>query len=253
MLDKSNYFNSFIAACNHNILNADNQESKQALSYLLSRGIEKETIKAHNLGYCLASQYIPLKFKKFEGRSSVWDISKFLHGRIIVPVYGEFSRPVGFSTREFLFSSDVKWWNMPYPFQTGSNLYLLHKAKREIFDQDKVYVVEGYFDALLLYQRGLKNVVAIMGTQITNVQLALIFRYAANICFCFDSDENKAGEKAQKKSLEMIRELNYHDRVTVIDGLPVGEDPASYVLEHGLNNFLNYERVLTPEDLGYVV
>jgi len=131
-------------------------------------------------------------------------------------------------------------------------LFLMDKARVSMYSNNRVYVVEGYVDALTLYQNGLKNVVALMGTALTTRKLALISRYCNNVCFCFDVDENESGQKASDTSIILVNKYSFCDDIAVIDSIPVGNDPDSYVRKFGLDSYLKHERVLHEKDIRLI-
>ena len=158
----------FIQECHQNLLDGNTDETAKARLYLKKRHLTDETLKLHNIGYCLKGQDIPdaVKFygKKEDERTNS-GYAYFINGRVTVPVYSEFGHAVGIATRKPTFEDGNTWWNLPKPFKKGQHLFLLNKARQEIFKKNKVVIVEGYMDAILLYQEGLHEVVALMGTK----------------------------------------------------------------------------------------
>lgn len=239
----------FVERCNQNLLNSSNDECANAMKYLLQRHIKVETIQDLKIGYCMSNErdmsevrkYCNGDYNQVDGEK---DYSYFIKGRIIVPVFAEFGEAVGFATRKPTFEKGNTWWNLPKPFKKGQYLYLLDKTRKDIFDTNKVYLVEGYVDAILLYQEGIRNVCSIMGTALTSRKIGLIVRYCNSICLCFDSDENNSGQKAQEKSVFLLNEFGYGDFLSVIN-LPVGVDPDEYVVKYGPKDLLNQEKQLS--------
>lgn len=251
--------NSFIKECNDSLFDKGIEENVNAMDYLQFRGITEETIRLNNIGYCPVEKAIPesilyfgaeLKYKNPEDRKSFNGLSYFISGRLIVPVYDEFGICVGFATRKPTFKSGETWWNLPSPFYKGKHLFLLSQVKQEIISKNKVYLVEGYMDALYLCQAGLKNTTSIMGTALTMRKIGLVARYASNVCICFDVDKNSSGQIASKKAICQLYKLNFCENISVIDTLPVGVDPDDYVKKNGLDAFLKHERVLDDYDIN---
>ena len=243
----------FISACHDNIFD-NSKGSKNALEYLLSRNITEESIRYHRIGYRYNNTDLPYGIRKYgKNEESTCDYSFFINGKVIVPVYTEFGSPVGLASRTPSHDKGNKWWNLPKPFHKGNHLYLLDKSRKHIFDNDKVYIVEGYIDAILLYQNGLKNVCALMGTALTNRKIGLIARYTNNICLCLDEDENESGQKARDTSVISLNRFAFCNDISVIDGLSKGEDPADYISKYSLEDFLATERTLKHSEILKVV
>ncbi|HLZ19614.1 MAG TPA: toprim domain-containing protein, partial [Smithellaceae bacterium] len=110
----------------------------------------------------------------------------------------------------------------------GKNLYGLNKTKEAIRQSGFCLIVEGYFDAISLYNAGIRNVVATLGTALTRDHLELLRRYTLNVVALFDPDV--AGRKALDRSLELFLGANMHARALV---LPDGYDPDDYVKTFG--------------------
>jgi len=244
--------NSFVRECNKCLVSQSTGDIQNAMEYFEFRGITKETIKLHCLGYCSTDMILPEEIKNFGselnkdlGKDFGRDLSYFISGRIIVPVYDEFGEIVGLATRKPTFQSGETWWNLPAPFYKGRHLFLLNRAKKSIFDNNKSYIVEGYMDALYLFQKGLTNVVAIMGTALTARKIALIARYCDNVCSCFDVDKNEAGQIATNKAICQIYKLNFCETISMVKDLPIGEDPDVFVQKNGLKALLDKEKILT--------
>lgn len=246
---------SFIIKSHQNLLSQYNSECQNAMEYLQLRGITLDTIIEHKIGYCQSDEVIEDSIRFFgnelisESDEYQRDLSYNIRGRIIVPVFDEFGTAVGLATRKPSLNAGETWWNMPSPFYKGRHLFLLDKAKQEIYNQNKVYLVEGYMDALFLYQSGIKNVVSIMGTALTTRKIGLIARYCDNVCVCFDMDKNQSGQEASKKSICQIHKFNFCESISTMVGLPIGVDPDEYVQKHGVEDFLSKEYILSREEI----
>ncbi len=105
-------------------------------------------------------------------------------------------------------------------------------AKDEIRRLDKAILVEGYMDLISLYQSGIKNVVAVSGTALTEEQVQLLSRYTKNVVLLFDADT--AGIKAAMRSIELLLKRDFEIKIV---SLPQGEDPDSYVNNYGKEKF----------------
>jgi DNA primase len=150
-------------------------------------------------------------------------------GRLIFPIYDVSGRVVGFGGR-LLGPGEPKYLNSPESpiFSKGKLLYGLNWAKQAARRDERMLVVEGYFDVARLIGAGIESVVAPMGTALTEDQARLVRRYTDRVFLLYDSD--KAGLKATFRSGdEMLRQGASVQVVT----LPEGDDPDSFVREHG--------------------
>ena len=150
-------------------------------------------------------------------------------GRLIFPIYDVSSRVVGFGGR-LLGPGEPKYLNSPESpiFSKGKLLYGLNWAKQAARRDERMLVVEGYFDAVRLIGAGIESVVAPMGTALTEDQAKLVRRYTDRVYLLYDSD--KAGLKATFRSGDEL--LRQGASVQVVT-LPDGEDPDSFVRAHG--------------------
>lgn len=248
------YLNQFVRQCHSNILNKGSSEIRAALDYLHKRKITDSTIEKHLIGYCPSLQNVPNEIC-FYGKNCIsyngngQGFSSFIKGRVIVPIYSEFNILEGFATRTPSFEAGNSWWNISKPFHKGNHLFLLNTARKSIFDKNKVYLVEGYMDALYLSQEGLDNVVSIMGIYLTPRKVSLVARYCNNICICLDVDKNQSGQKAQNKIIAILNKFGFYESISVIDGIPEGEDPDEFVAKNGIDVFLGKERKLTESEI----
>jgi DNA primase len=246
------HLEQFIKNCHNNIL-CNNAESNRAKDYLIDeRGLTLETIKKHNIGYCNAYGKLPEEITFFGRDKKDGDkgFAYFIKGRLIVPVYNEFGESIAFATRKPSVEPGNTWWNCPY--KKGNHLFLLDKARKSMFDNNKVYLVEGYMDALVLYQEGLHNVVGLMGVSISSRKMGLIIRYCNNICMCLDVDASEAGQKAQEEAICILKKFDFCESISVLDGMPVDKDPDIFVLENSLKELLSKERKLTVAEMAKI-
>lgn len=242
------YLNQFIHRCNNN-LKLQSAEVDKANIYLSKRGINRDSIALHKIGYCLNNEKISneIKFYGKDIKENDEGYSYFIKGRLVIPIYTEFGRVVGFATRKPTSEPGNTWWNCP--FKKGNHLFLLDKARRVIFDNNKIYLVEGYIDALVLQQAGLKSTVSLMGKMMSPRKVGLIARYCDNVCICLDVDKNQAGQNAQTKIIHDLRKFDFCESISVIEGLPIGIDPDEYVIKNGLKDLLALERKLSDSEI----
>jgi DNA primase len=150
-------------------------------------------------------------------------------GRLMFPLVDQRGRVLGFGGRT-LKDETPKYLNSPEGplYQKGRLLYGLYQARRAIADSDEVVVVEGYTDVLGLVQAGVGNVVASMGTALTDAQVGLMLRFTSNVTFMFDAD--RAGTEAMLRSGELARGHSLRPMVAL---LPGGRDPADVAVAEG--------------------
>ena len=150
-------------------------------------------------------------------------------GRLMFPLVDHRGRVVGFGGRT-LKDENPKYLNSPEGplYQKSQLLYGLYQARRAIAEADEVIVVEGYTDVIGMAQVGIKNVVASMGTSLTDGQIGLMMRFTSNVTFMFDAD--RAGTEAMLRSGELARGHALRPRVAL---LPSGKDPADVAVQGG--------------------
>ncbi|MFC1996747.1 DNA primase [Chloroflexota bacterium] len=190
-----------------------------ALKYLYKRGLSDETIESFGIGYAPKSWDITTDFFKSKGyteqelidagmvsqRDSGGIYDRFRH-RVTIPIRDERGRMSAFGAR-ILDPEDIpKYLNSPQTdiFDKGRILFGLDKARRAIRTQDQVVIVEGYMGVLAPHQHHFTNVVATMGTALTENHLRLIKRFTRKIVLAMDSDA--AGMKATLRGLEVARQ-----------------------------------------------
>ncbi|MFL5485563.1 MAG: DNA primase [Gemmatimonadaceae bacterium] len=149
--------------------------------------------------------------------------------RLMFPILDAMSRNIGFGGR-LLGPGEPKYLNSPESavFSKGKTLYALNWAKNDIRREDQVLVVEGYFDVVRLLTAGISTVVAPMGTALTEGQSAALRKLTKNVFLLYDSD--KAGLQATFRSGDELLRQGAAVRVVT---LPEGEDPDTFVKNHG--------------------
>lgn len=218
------------------------EAGRNALEYLKGRGIETETIAKYQLGCAeknweglvqhLKNANAPLSLaaelglikKKDEGHFD------FFRDRIIFPILDVKEKTIAFGGRALDKTDNAKYLNSPDSllYHKSLTLYGLNWAKNSIRTQDEVIIVEGYMDALALWQAGIQNAVAPCGTALTPDHLRLLMRHTKNFVTAFDGDV--AGTAAAFRSLPIFLELGLTPRIIV---LPKGEDPDSFIQKEG--------------------
>jgi DNA primase len=149
--------------------------------------------------------------------------------RLIFPILDVAGRHVGFGGR-LIGPGDVKYLNSSESpvFSKGKLLYGLNRSRNAIRRADRALVVEGYFDAVRLMAAGVEEVVAPLGTALTEMQAALLRKYTRNVFLLYDSDD--AGLKATFRSGDELLRQGFSVRVVTF---PSGEDPDSFVRTRG--------------------
>ncbi|MFZ5965894.1 MAG: DNA primase [Bacillota bacterium] len=224
-----------------------NEKDNPGLRYLVKRGVDVKTIKKFGLGYALdewesLNRYLlkkgfdqqiivqaGLALQK-ENRSSCYDRFR---NRIIFPIINTKRKIIGFGGRA-IDQSLPKYLNSPETpvFNKGYNLYGINLAKNEIGKERRIIVVEGYMDVISLYQFGIKNVVASLGTALTKNQGEMLKRYADEIIIAYDTDA--AGQAATLRGLEILKELDCQVKVIRLSD---GKDPDELIRQKGLKAF----------------
>ncbi|MDR3611586.1 MAG: DNA primase [Ignavibacteriaceae bacterium] len=223
------------------------EEGETGRKYFQQRKIKNQTIREFNLGYAPYKRDAFVEYAKNRidlekamqlgliGRGKEGNLFDKFSGRIIFPIDSPNGRVVGFGGR-ILEKNEyaAKYLNSPESiiYTKGKLLYGLSHAKDEIRRLNKVIMVEGYMDLISLYQNGIKNVVAVSGTALTEDQVVLLSRYSKNVVLLFDADI--AGVKASMRSIEILLKKDFEIRIV---SLPKGEDPDSYVNQFGKEKF----------------
>jgi DNA primase len=231
----------------NNLLN--HSDGEIAREYFQKRKLKPQTMRAFGLGYSLSGwdnfvSYAQEKKLDLEraitlgliGQSKDGRLYDRFSGRIIFPIFSPNGRVVAFAGRilEAKDGNNAKYLNSPESsiYTKGRILYGLSFAKDDIRKLDKAILVEGYMDLISLHQAGIKNVVAVSGTALTEEQVQLISRYTKNVVLLFDADT--AGIKASMRSIELLLRKDMEIKIA---SLPSGEDPDSYVNNFGREKF----------------
>jgi DNA primase len=230
----------------NNLLN--DEEGEIARNYFQKRNIKVQTLRSFGLGYALNGWENLVSFIKQKnidlekalhlgliGRNNDGRVYDKLAGRIIFPIFSPNGRVVAFAGRKLREDdTGAKYINSPETliYIKGRTLYGLSHSKDEIRKLEKAIIVEGYMDLISLFQAGIKNVVAVSGTALTDEQAQLLSRYTKNVVLLFDADT--AGIKASMRSIEILLRQDFEVKIAT---LPKGEDPDSYVNKFGKDAF----------------
>ncbi len=157
----------------------------------------------------------------------------FYRDRLMVPTYATTGEVIAFGGRA-LGEAEPKYLNTAgTPVYTkGQHLFALNVARRAAQGDRTLIVVEGYLDCIAMHQAGLENTVAALGTSFTPEQAAELRKYADYVYLCFDGDT--AGNAAATKAVDVASKAIEHTGSAVrIVLLPAGEDPDSFLRQHG--------------------
>ncbi|MDQ3711214.1 MAG: DNA primase [Acidobacteriota bacterium] len=230
-----------------NHLQENNSHSKAAREYLEKREISTETQKAFHIGFAPDSWDAVLTLLKDKGadeklieqsglvskseeKNRVYDRFR---GRIMFPVLDVKGNPIAFGAR-ILASGEPKYLNSPETpaYIKGEHLYGLFQSKEEIRQKKFAILVEGYLDLIALYQYGIKNTAASLGTAFTPVQSKLLSRFAKKIVINYDGDS--AGVKAARRAIETLLVEDFETKVLI---LPDGQDPDDFLKANGAESY----------------
>lgn len=175
-------------------------------------------------GLLIAGDYIPVPYDRFRDR-------------IIIPIHDQRGRVVGFGGRALRKEVQPKYLNSPESsiFHKGSIVFNFHRARQPAHEANSVVAVEGYMDAIAVYQAGIKAVVATMGTAFTEEQIATLWRLSPEPVVCFDSD--RAGVAAAYRSVDRILPLLRVGKTFRFVFMDEQKDPDDLIREKGVEAF----------------
>lgn len=235
------------------LFDASDRGAQDTLAYARDkRGLTEATLQRFQIGYAppgwqtLTSMLLQLGYSDNDLvlaglaiRSDDGRLHDRFRNRLMLPIRDARGRPVGFGARALGPDDQPKYLNSPQSpvFDKSRLLFGLDTASRAIRDAETVVIVEGYLDAIQAQQAGYDNVVAQMGTALTEPQLKLVApRMARKVILALDSDP--AGQNATRRSLEVAREalradfggkLGVEFRVLTV---PDGKDPDDFIRAH---------------------
>ena len=218
--------------------------SKEAQEYIKKRKLGNNTLKSFLIGYSgnYDELYKLLKSKGYTDNEILASclVNKTENGkfidrfrkRLMFPILDVRGRVIAFGGR-VLDDSKPKYINSPenIVYSKGRHLFGLNVAKKE--DLKKIIIVEGYMDVISLHQRGVTNVVASLGTALTEAQGRLLRKHSQQVILGYDSDG--AGQAATLRGLEILQNLGADVRILQIEG---AKDPDEYIVNFGSARFL---------------
>ena len=239
--DYTNYFNK-------NLFNSNN---KDAIDYLIKRGLEKDIIEEFKLGYVpwnnnfyeqLLKNYseedINLTGLYYKSDKTGKFIDRF-NSRIIFPINNITGETIAFGGRIIRDGKLAKYINSPETefYKKGSMIFNLDKAKNLRSDTDDVLIVEGYMDVVSVYASGIKNVISNSGTALSERQINLIWKFFNNPIICLDGDES--GQTAALRIAEKLFPFINEKNKIFFSILPNGTDPDDYIKQKGKDGLIH--------------
>ncbi|MBP3256252.1 MAG: DNA primase [Clostridia bacterium] len=234
--------------------------AKKAQEYVKKRKLDNATLKNFLIGYSPLNNelYATLKEKGFTEKEILssnlvykTQDGKFIdrfRGRLMFPIQDVRNRVIAFGGRVLMEEEErkkleesgkktPKYINSQegIVYSKGRNLYGLNVAKKYESKMKKIIIVEGYMDAISLHQRGIHNVVASLGTALTEGQGHLLRNNSEQVIIGYDSDG--AGQAATMRGLEILQNMGCDIRILQIEG---AKDPDEFVIKYGPERFLKY-------------
>lgn len=224
---------------------ANLRRNKKAFQYLKNRSMDERTMTKFGLGFALDEWHALGDYLRGKGYSDkeMSDLGLIIkskksnyydrfRNRVIFPVFDYKGTVIGFGGR-VLDDSKPKYLNSPETplFLKGTNLYGLNFAIKQNMNRT-VVIVEGYMDCIALHQQGITNVVATLGTALTEQQAKLLKRYADKAIISYDAD--LAGQKATLRGLDILKKSGFDVRVLSV---PSGKDPDEFIKTYGKEAF----------------
>lgn len=215
----------------------------EVFNYLTKRNLSPEIIQTFKLGYALPEWEGLCVYLKKKGlslelaeearlvKTKTKEDGKYdiFRDRLIFPITNSMGEVLAFGGR-IIQSGEPKYLNSPETlvFQKGKIFYGLEQTAKYIRSEDLIIIVEGYMDLIALYQSGIRNVVATMGTAITSDHGRVIRKLTRNVVVMFDGDS--AGKEASERALTVLLEQDLYPRGLT---LPDNMDPDDYVKKYG--------------------
>ena len=242
---KAKVFKVYEYAAEHYHQNLYKPQAKIAQEYVKKRKLTNQTLKSFKIGFSgkFDELYKELKKQGFEEQEILESglVNKNAKGtyidryrnRLMFPICDVRNRVIAFGGR-VLDDSKPKYINSPENiiYSKGRNLFGLNVAKKG--NIKTLLIVEGYMDVISLHQRGITNVVAPLGTALTEQQGWLLRRNTEKIILSFDSDE--AGLKAKLRAVDILQNMGFDIRIMQMEG---AKDPDEYIIKYGNARFNN--------------
>lgn len=217
------------------------EKANPGYTYMINRGISHDTLNKFGIGYAdeswdsLYKHLTGMGFKKekllelgliSESKGKYYD--KF-RNRVMFPIMNTNGKVIGFGGR-IIGDGNPKYLNSQESkvFLKKNNLYGLNITRQDIGKENQAILVEGYMDVISLYQSGIRNVSASLGTALTESQAKLLKRYTQNIVLSYDADQ--AGINAALRGIDILHKENCKVKVLHVTD---GKDPDEFVKKNG--------------------
>jgi DNA primase len=235
----------------------NSDEGASARDYVLSRGLREDTAKLFRLGYAPDSWDALTNHLKHRGATTdelhdsglavLKDNGGFydrFRARLIFPITDPQGRVIAFGGR-VMGEGEPKYLNSPETtvYTKGRNLFGLAHSKSEIRNLGFAILVEGYLDYIIPFQEGVHNIVASLGTALTDGQVRLLRRYMSKPQIVVSFDPDSAGQSATVRSIEVL--LAEAFKVNILR-IPSNEDPDEFIRAHGVAEFQRLLKTTEP-------
>lgn len=241
----------------------NSEEGAAAREYIIARGLTEETSKLFRLGYAPDSWDALSNYLKDKGASvddlhtsglvSTKDGGGYydrFRGRVMFPITDSQGRVIAFGGR-VMAQGEPKYMNSPETaiYTKGRNLYGLAHSKNEIRNLGFAILVEGYLDYIIPFQAGVHNIVASLGTALTDGQVRLLRRYMDQPQIVVNFDPDPAGQAATMRSVDVLLAEGFKVNILV---MPTDQDPDEFVRAHGVDRFRELLKTTQPY-VDYVI
>lgn len=243
--DEGSQYEIYNLSLKYYINNINTLKGKEAREYLKKRNISEEIIKEFQIGLALnkSNTLASILIKKYPEKELLksgligkndYGYYDLFYDRIMFPLYNLNGKVVAYSGRIYNKEDNSKYFNTRETeiFKKGELLYNYHRAKDIARRKNQIIITEGFMDVIRLHAVGIKNVIATMGTAVTNIQANLIKKMAKEIILCFDGDE--AGEKATKSCIEELNKIGVTPKIVRLEE---NLDPDEYIQKYGKETF----------------
>ncbi len=222
-----------------------NSQENLINDYIKKRGLTSKELEYFDVGYesdNSLADFLPKKGYDLSDLVSVnllndydYGLRSVFNNRLVFPIHNQYKNTVGFSARAIIDDSNIPKYinsNENIIYTKGDILYNYHRAYETAKKENKVYLVEGVMDAIAYYQGDVLNVVASLGTALTNKQAELLKSMANHVVISYDGDS--AGQMATVKAINTL--IKHRFTIEVLDGFS-SLDPDDYIKKYGKDKF----------------
>lgn len=222
------------------------KDGQTGYNYLMERGLSAKSIEMFQIGFAPNAKGFTVDFLRKKGipeqiliksglfyKQNDGKITDRFQGRIIFPIRNHHGKPVGFSARS-LTDEEPKYLNSSENdlFQKNRLLYNFDLARPNIRKENEAILFEGQIDVITAYSAGLENVIATLGTALSEKQAKLIQRYVDTVIICYDGDD--AGLNASYRAAKLLQQVGCTVKIA---NLKAGMDPDKYIQQYGIKQF----------------